>query len=276
MQPSEHHRKCATRGSPVRRLSRGPGRDFVVGDIHGMFHLVKQALDQVSFDPTRDRLLSLGDTVDRGPHSRLAREFLQEPWVHAVRGNHEQMFLDCYQGGQLDAAALDFHVRRNGGAWWMELDARERQALLETFEALPLALHVETDRGTVGLVHAEVPPGMDWPSFCAALESGDPATHQTALWGRSRSRSGDRRGVAGIDRVFSGHTIVGQVRQLGNIFYVDTGAFLRAGHDEGHLSVANLAAATSALIAVPALPPSPWLRVFDRVSKTPFSAYFKS
>ena len=43
------------------------GRDFAVGDVHGCFTRLQQGLDQLGFDPTRDRLFSVGDLVDRGP-----------------------------------------------------------------------------------------------------------------------------------------------------------------------------------------------------------------
>ena len=45
------------------------GRDFVVGDIHGCFDLLQQALDEAAFNPDRDRLFSVGDLIDRGPQS---------------------------------------------------------------------------------------------------------------------------------------------------------------------------------------------------------------
>lgn len=255
----------------VKRLGRGLGRDFVVGDIHGMFHLVMQALDELKFDPRVDRLFSVGDTVDRGPFSAEARAFLREPWVHAARGNHEQMFLDCYQGGRLDAAALQHNVDRNGAGWWLELSPVERDELLEEFSRMPLAIEVETERGTVGLVHAEVPRRMDWPTFTAALEAGDDHTIQSCLWGRTRVKSGDVSGVLGIDRVFSGHTILGQVSRLGNCYFLDTGAFLRNGEDQGSLAVANLIAATAPIMKRPKS--AGILQLFEKVRSGPFGDY---
>lgn len=67
------------------------GRDFAVGDIHGMFRLLQTELDGIGFDPLVDRLFSVGDLVDRGPDSELALEWIAKPWFHAVQGNHEDM-----------------------------------------------------------------------------------------------------------------------------------------------------------------------------------------
>jgi serine/threonine protein phosphatase 1 len=60
-----------------------------VGDIHGHFQRLQQCLEAVGFDPAVDRLFSVGDLVDRGPHSEAALDWLAQPWFHAVQGNHE-------------------------------------------------------------------------------------------------------------------------------------------------------------------------------------------
>lgn len=43
------------------------GRDYAVGDIHGCFNRLQTVLDEMGFDPSKDRLFSVGDLVDRGP-----------------------------------------------------------------------------------------------------------------------------------------------------------------------------------------------------------------
>ena len=74
------------------------GRDFVVGDIHGMFDRVQEALSKVNFDRDRDRLFSVGDLIDRGRQSREVVRFLDQPFVHAVCGNHEDALLQMHAG----------------------------------------------------------------------------------------------------------------------------------------------------------------------------------
>ena len=73
------------------------GLDYVLGDIHGRFDLVYQNLKEVGFDTARDRLFCVGDLIDRGPYSHHVVEFLQSSYVHAVRGNHEDMLLAFYE-----------------------------------------------------------------------------------------------------------------------------------------------------------------------------------
>ena len=56
---------------PVAKHARiHAGRDFVVGDVHGCFRTVENALRRVGFDPGCDRLFSVGGLVNRGPNSR--------------------------------------------------------------------------------------------------------------------------------------------------------------------------------------------------------------
>ena len=202
------------------------GRDYVVGDVHGCFDMLRAALRKVSFNEATDRLFSVGDLVDRGPSSHEAVEWLDKPWFHAVRGNHEQMVVDA------DTVGIDpnLHVI-NGGLWYYGLSEQERKHTARRFAELPYAIEVETADGTFGLVHAEV-PGDDWHQFQQTLQSADDGlpinfdhVERFALWGRDliRGRS-DFDGVAHIDRVYVGHTPVADWKVLRNVHYIDTGA----------------------------------------------------
>ena len=225
------------------------GRDFVVGDIHGAFDLLDQALAAAKFDPEKDRLISVGDLIDRGPHSARCLEFLKQPWFFTIRGNHEDLFLETYKDGEIDFAKAAFNIR-NGMAWIFSADVKTLEALRTAFEELPLAIEIPTARGTVGFVHAEVPAGLDWETFRQKLESGDKTTITTALWGRSRVESKDENGVEGVGRVFFGHTPQkGGAKHLGNCYYVDTGAVYRLlkgeQAEEYSLTLADITGKTS-------------------------------
>jgi serine/threonine protein phosphatase 1 len=63
--------------SRFRRIAANTrGRDLA-GDIHGHFQRLQQCLDGVGFNPAVDRLFSIGDLVDRGPHSAQALDWLE-------------------------------------------------------------------------------------------------------------------------------------------------------------------------------------------------------
>lgn len=202
----------------------GRGRDFIVGDIHGCFDQVLRAMDKMRFDQSVDRLFSVGDLIDRGPGSQRTARFLRHPWVNAVKGNHEAMLLELYADGEPHPAAVEFVASRNGFRWWLETPASVRADILTAIEPLPIAIEIQTPRGAVGLVHADVPKGVTWQEFTVALERGDAQTIQIALWGRDRILNNDDSGVEGIGRVFVGHTPVARLARLNNLYAIDTGA----------------------------------------------------
>lgn len=78
------------------------GRLLAIGDIHGCRDQLRELLERVAPQP-EDRMVFLGDYLDRGPQSRgviedllgLAERF---PETVFLRGNHEQMFLDFLDG----------------------------------------------------------------------------------------------------------------------------------------------------------------------------------
>lgn len=101
-------------------------RIFAVGDIHGCYEKLLDLLAQVPLDWSRDRLVFMGDYIDRGPHSYEVVEHLiglqeQHPEIVFLKGNHEQMLADylegrdrmlyLYNGGQ---QTLESYLRRSG------------------------------------------------------------------------------------------------------------------------------------------------------------------
>jgi serine/threonine protein phosphatase 1 len=123
-------------------------------------------------------------------------------------------------------------VLLRGGDWWLDVEAEAREQYLAAYRQLPLAMAIETARGRLGIVHADVPERMGWPGFLAALEDGDSAARQTALWGRRRADGLIRPPVDGIDQVVCGHTITPDrhIRHHANVWFIDTGAFLAEAH----------------------------------------------
>ena len=216
---------------PVLRLpANTQGRDFVVGDIHGIFDVLEAALASVAFNPAVDRLICVGDLIDRGHQSDRVLDYLAKPWFFSLRGNHEQMFLYAMRDGTLD---LDV-VRRNlvnGFGWMLEQPHEKLLAIAYAFLQLPYAIEIEAASGKpedrIGFVHADVPTGIDWDIFTGLLEQHNPTAVQYAQWSRVRIENGDTSGVAGIARVFLGHTPLAKAAQLGNCFFIDTGGVFR-------------------------------------------------
>lgn len=79
-----------------RRPSRG--RRIFVGDIQGCKAELESLLAEVKFRPGRDRLLPVGDLVNRGPKSVGVLRLLKELNARPVLGNHDLHLLGVAQG----------------------------------------------------------------------------------------------------------------------------------------------------------------------------------
>ena len=236
----------------ILRFEKNPtGRDLVVGDIHGHFSKLQQALDAVDFDPaTGDRLFSVGDLVDRGPESSLVLEWLGKPWFHPVIGNHEDMAIRWgLPGCRMDPESY----ARNGGAWNICNTKPERLAISDALSALPLAIEVETAEGLVGIIHAE--PTEDWDELRAILQDQDiprsrlKQLRECLLWDRSRVEECYQSVIKGLRAAVVGHTPVKRPSWLGNVLYIDTGAWASNEKDFALIDLATLAPAETQGVA---------------------------
>jgi serine/threonine protein phosphatase 1 len=89
---------------------------YVVGDVHGRLGQLRALIGSLDYDPRRDRIIFLGDLIDRGEDSpgvvNYVLELKQESEnLICLRGNHEQMLLDLIEYGD-----LLWLVPENGGA----------------------------------------------------------------------------------------------------------------------------------------------------------------
>ena len=182
----------------VRRFSRNEcGRDFVVGDIHGMFGLLETFLQSLEFDSGQDRLFAVGDLADRGPEPGSC------PGVDPAT-----------VPGFIRSAAITINFcsmsrPARTGRRWISGDTTagmgagvpegERGAFVEAFASLPFAIEIDCKEGVTGVVHADIPEDLDWSGFCGALCAGSRADSYHAIWSRRRWSAFLRHGSA--DRV---------------------------------------------------------------------------
>lgn len=79
-----------------------PKRTLCISDIHGQYEMFKKLLNKVQFNPAEDKLILLGDYCDRGPKSKEVIELVSlhvnEHGAIALRGNHEELFLNFLDG----------------------------------------------------------------------------------------------------------------------------------------------------------------------------------
>lgn len=215
---TEKHQAARRRHITLPENKRG--RDFIVADIHGYRSKLDEALESVSFNPATDRLISVGDIIDRGPDSPACLALLDEPWFWMTLGNHEQMFLEALADPS-DANWSRWLV--NGGSWVLQTSEAEQKFWQQQLEQLPLTITLACLDQTIGVCHAEY-TSAQWQD----RQQADDQEAQSWLWGRSRLKIENAARIAGVDWVFSGHTVVQDTQVLGNQVFIERGAYLEA------------------------------------------------
>ena len=76
---------------------------FIVGDIHGCYDELTALIDSLFINKAEDVVIFVGDYFDRGPKSYEVWKYIDElksklkDRCVLLRGNHEQMLVDCYK-----------------------------------------------------------------------------------------------------------------------------------------------------------------------------------
>ena len=91
--------------------TRQQNRLLAIGDIHGCLDQLKELMKQV-MPTSSDKIVFLGDYVDRGPASAGVIDYLIEfgaafPTTVFLRGNHEQMFAEYLEGRGLSVFLMN-------------------------------------------------------------------------------------------------------------------------------------------------------------------------
>jgi serine/threonine protein phosphatase 1 len=191
---------------------------YAIGDIHGCLDHLKRLLDEIKPDLHRDRLLFIGDYIDRGPDSRgvvdyviRLKELYPPEHIICLKGNHEAMFLDFLDGREVNLFLF------NGGLStildYFGEDWRQKQQMV-----LPIDHHI---------FYKELRLFYETPDFIfvhGGIAPGVPLTEQQEedlLWIR-----GDF--ITSMEdfgrRVVFGHTPFKRPLMMPNKIGIDTGA----------------------------------------------------
>jgi serine/threonine protein phosphatase 1 len=205
-------------------------RTIVVGDIHGKLTLLNQLLEKAGYQPGLDRLVLIGDLVDRGEDARgvVARAIeLREgapELVTVLKGNHEEMMLDSLVEGDACASEVWYY---NGGIETLQSYKVEDGSLKIPPEHIEFLSELPTwheDEHAI-YVHAGLVEASDGTFVHPQETPEDPEL----LWARNRRFFNEYSGKT----VVFGHTITGLVFGEREKIYlkehligVDTGAYM--------------------------------------------------
>lgn len=219
-------------------------RIYAIGDIHGHLDRLREAhalieADCQRFGPAPNRVVHIGDLVDRGPDSRGVIEFLLEGkaagrnWI-VLKGNHDRLFARFVRTGEgrdsrlragmtwTDADMGGFETLRSYGIERRRLErgnrflGRVQEAVPEEHLAFVESLPLYHREGHLLFVHAGIRPGVPI----------DEQDEDDLLWIRDEFLWDMREHEA---LVVHGHTPTDVPSHYGNRVNIDTGAGW--GHD---------------------------------------------
>jgi serine/threonine protein phosphatase 1 len=139
-------------------------RTIVIGDIHGCLDMIKRLIDRINWQPGNDRLIFLGDYIDRGENSKGVVDFILalsrcSSGVECLIGNHEALFLDYLNG-------RDRRIFLSNGGWitvegYLAEKSEEEEALvppdhMSFYQSLKSFIELED----YYIVHAGFKPGV--------------------------------------------------------------------------------------------------------------------
>ncbi len=196
--------------SPAPGPARSPaGRRLFLGDVHGCLEELEALLERVAFDPSKDRLLPVGDLVNRGPDSLGALRLLRSLEAETVLGNHDLHFLKRVRTGK-PAKPLDTLEEL--------LAAEDLEDLAGWLSSQPLL----RDHGDLFQVHAGLSPAWQDPQAALGVNSNKPepavlpsdrsfaVSARLCLQGGQLVKSPEHPGAAAWDSFYDPHRFGGR------------------------------------------------------------------
>jgi bis(5'-nucleosyl)-tetraphosphatase (symmetrical) len=121
-------------------------RHIFIGDIHGCIDEFNELLKKVSYNRNADRLILLGDLIDRGPDSVAVIRKARELRLESVMGNHEHKYIKWFRS---QGTRVDVYDRRD---FYSQLSDED----ISYIQSMPT--YIELD--DVIVVHAGLKPGI--------------------------------------------------------------------------------------------------------------------
>lgn len=116
---------------------------YFISDIHGEYDLFMQLMEKIRFC-RKDKLIVLGDIIDKGPDSvRLLKLLLAQPNVSCILGNHEYDFLRNYRALMSKATDNCDEVLQKMQGWFRKDGKLLDWNVLDALDSLPV--YLETD-----------------------------------------------------------------------------------------------------------------------------------
>ena len=129
------------------------GRFIAIGDVHGCARELEALLEKLALT-RQDRVILLGDLVNRGPDSAGVIALARQHAHRSLLGNHELRLLNYRRTGD------PTHLKKSDYDTLKQLSSRDWEYLA----AMPLTYHVTDVEPSTVLVHGGFLPGKRWRS----------------------------------------------------------------------------------------------------------------
>ena len=183
---------------------------YVIGDIHGEIDQVKTIFDKINYNPADDKLIFVGDYVDRGKNSYQVYKFIKnlaDDKNIFLRGNHEEMMIDAV----LNENQINLWYQNGGQKTEASFpNNSELEKAANFFDSLP---YYYTTSDYI-FVHAGIDPAKSLAE----------QTEHDLVWIRQQFLGAAEEDFKENRIIVAGHSPVAEVRFEENKILVDTGA----------------------------------------------------
>lgn len=184
--------------------------EYVIGDIHGEIAQLKTIIDKINYDPDQDKLIFLGDYIDRGADSYQVYRYIKELDNGKnifLRGNHEEMMIDAV----LNDNNIELWYHNGGQATERSFpNHSELKEAARFFNSLP---YYHSNQNYI-FVHAGIRPNRKLKD----------QTEHDLVWIRYQFLGAEAGDFKEAKTVVAGHTPVPKVKFEENKILMDTGA----------------------------------------------------
>jgi len=184
--------------------------EYVIGDIHGEIDELKTIIEKINYDPSQDKLIFVGDYIDRGAHSYQVYKYIKELDNGRnifLRGNHEEMMIDAV----LNENQINLWYQNGGRKTEASFpNQAELEEAAHFFDSLP---YYHADQEYI-FVHAGINPFK-------FLEN---QTKHDLIWIRYKFLEAKSDDFKEKRTIVAGHTPVAEVEFEENKILVDTGS----------------------------------------------------
>ncbi len=209
---------------------------IAIGDVHGCVETLRALLENLQPTPD-DRLVFVGDYIDRGPDSKGVIELLLDLRERFdctfLRGNHEALMLAYLDGTTINGVSGSELWSVNGGRQTLGsyADAAGRVAIPAAHEAFLRETQLYADHDEFFFVHAGLLPDL---TIAENLQEDD---QEVFLWEREHLRAAH---LAWEKPVVCGHTPRSEPIDRDKLLMIDTGCVYHLRPHLGRLCAVRL------------------------------------